>query len=74
MTERELQDWMRVHLEDNPSVETEDGDEMAVQSVSTFDDAGLLTRNKGLVIRLEDGSEFQVTIVQSQRARDEDGE
>lgn len=30
-----------------------------------FDEAGLLTRDTGVVIRLANGSEFQITIVQS---------
>lgn len=33
--------------------------------VQTYDNAGIMTYNKGLVITLPDGSEFQVTIVQS---------
>ena len=33
--------------------------------VRTFEDAGVMTYNKGLVISLPDGSEFQLTIVQS---------
>lgn len=33
--------------------------------VETYEEAGLLTRNDGLVIKAEDGSEYQVTIVQS---------
>ena len=33
--------------------------------VQTFEEAGVMTYNKGLVITLPDGSEFQVTIVQS---------
>ena len=33
--------------------------------VQTFDNAGIMTYNKGLVITLPDGTEFQVTIVQS---------
>lgn len=37
-----------------------------IKSISTFDEAGLLTRNKGLVVRFENGDEFQLTIVQSQ--------
>jgi len=36
-----------------------------VESVMTFEEAGILTRNKGLVIRMKDRREFQVTIVQS---------
>ena len=37
--------------------------------VSTFEDVGMLTLNKGLVVRLENGAEFQVTIVQSCNAK-----
>jgi hypothetical protein len=37
-------------------------------SVSTFGEAGLLTSDAGIVLRLEDGTEFQLTIVQSRRA------
>ena len=36
-----------------------------VRSVLTYDEAGMLTRNAGLVVRTSDGSEFQITIVQS---------
>jgi len=34
-------------------------------SVDSFESAGLLTRNDGIVIGLNDGSEFQVTVVKS---------
>lgn len=34
-------------------------------SITTFEDAGVMTRNKGVVLRMEDGSEFQITIVRS---------
>ena len=37
-------------------------DEVEVRS---FEDAGILTHNEGLVLRLPDGSEFQVTVVKS---------
>ena len=33
--------------------------------VRSFADAGVMTYDKGLVLRLPDGSEFQVTIIQS---------
>ena len=33
--------------------------------VRSFSDAGLLTRDAGLVLRLKDGTEFQISIVQS---------
>lgn len=40
-------------------------DDLDVVRVSTFADAGVLTRNSGLVVRLRNGDEFQITIVQS---------
>jgi hypothetical protein len=42
---------------DEPSVE--------IDNIATFEDAGVLTNNKGLVIRLANGREYQVTIVHS---------
>jgi hypothetical protein len=37
--------------------------------VRTFEDAGLLTRARGVVLRLRNGAEFQLTIEQSAAAR-----
>ena len=44
-----------------------DPEEMCLENldVSTYDEAGILTYDKGLVIRLPDGSEYQLTIVRS---------
>ncbi|HOD84367.1 MAG: hypothetical protein BWX88_03447 [Planctomycetes bacterium ADurb.Bin126] len=36
-----------------------------VRRVTTFEEAGILTYNRGLIVRTEDGSEFQITIVRS---------
>lgn len=36
-----------------------------VECIRTYDGVGMLTMNKGLVIGLSDGSEFQVTVVKS---------
>lgn len=36
-----------------------------IRSVLNFDEARMLTNDKGLVVRTSDGSEFQITIVQS---------
>lgn len=43
----------------------EDNDTQNVTAISTFEDAGLMTYDKGLVITMADGSEFQVTITQT---------
>ena len=36
-----------------------------VEMVRTFEEAGILTDDKGLVLRMKDGSEFQITVVRS---------
>ena len=36
-----------------------------ITSIRTFEDAMMLTMNKGLVIKYDDGTEFQLTIVRS---------
>lgn len=47
----------------------EDGDltpaDLGVESVETLEDAGVFTKNRGLVVRLRNGREFQVTVVRS---------
>jgi len=40
--------------------------------VQTFQEAGLLTRDEGLVIRLPDGNEFQITVVQSKLSKEDE--
>lgn len=36
-----------------------------ITRICTFEEAGVMSYNKGIVIRYEDGTEFQVTVVQS---------
>jgi len=36
-----------------------------VRRVQTFEEAGVLTANRGVVVRTEGGEEFQITVVQS---------
>jgi hypothetical protein len=43
----------------------EGAEAFADAEVRTFDEAGILTSNLGLVVRLADGAEFQITIVRS---------
>lgn len=56
MTEKEVQDLLQMLLEE----ELSEG-----ARVRSFEEAGVLTRDAGLVVRLPDGSEFQITIVRS---------
>jgi hypothetical protein len=58
---------MAEHIEDAIYNREEDVkfDGPYVDDITTFEDFGMLTKNKGLVIKMEDGSEFQITIVKS---------
>jgi hypothetical protein len=40
-------------------------DQDEIRSIMTFEEAGMLTKDKGLLARTRDGDEFQITIVQS---------
>ena len=54
-----LSDVLETYLDlddDNPS---------PIDNITTFNHAGILTMNEGLVIRLTSGEEFQLTIVRS---------
>ena len=51
------------HDEGEP-VDVPDGIE-ELNAIRTYTEAGVMTSNPGLVLFLDDGSEFQVTIVQS---------
>ena len=65
MDEQTFQDSLKEILE---SLEEQDCiSELEVRRVSTFEEAGVMTRNAGLVVRLKDNSVFQVTIVQDHR-------
>ena len=43
----------------------DDGEPAAIRSLLTFDSAGVMTMNSGLVVRMVDGSEYQITVVRS---------
>lgn len=57
MTAKEFEQMlMEVLLDEADNVE-------GIASVTTFDEDGLMTRDRGLVIEMEDDSTFQMTIV-----------
>ena len=61
ITEETLQDGLMDLIREGESFEI-DWENIRV---STYENAGVMTYNKGLVLTLPDGSEFQLTIVQS---------
>jgi hypothetical protein len=46
-----------------------DEDEIPLRRVDSFEDVGILTTDAGLVLTMKDGSEFQITVVQSREGR-----
>lgn len=44
-------------------------DEFPLEGVASFEEAGVMTYNRGVVLRMEDGAEYQLTIVQSAQPR-----
>ena len=72
MKDTQLQQSLKTLLEEISYMDTDDLDQFdmpeelaGIERVSTFDEAGVLTRDAGLVITTNDASEFQLTIVQS---------
>lgn len=74
VSEEEFQNWLEIvfdHLatidedENEPVDYDEEGNGIYPDGARTFDSVGMLTLNKGLVVTLSDGSEFQLTIVKS---------
>jgi len=43
--------------------------DQTVANVATYREAGIMSGNAGIVVTMKDGSEFQVTVVQSRPAR-----
>lgn len=63
MNEKTIEDALNLLISGELDlVDTALGEE---SNIKTYAEAGILTRDSGLVLRMEDGSEFQITIKQS---------
>ncbi|MCR9292065.1 MAG: hypothetical protein NXI32_05050 [bacterium] len=73
MTEEKLQNLLRDLMSaEEIGLNEDDVNDLAGElqgKARTFSDHGVLTNNKGIVVEFEDGSEFQITIVQSKGSR-----
>ena len=67
MTPRELEAWIKDAIEEVLAELLEER-----IRVETFEVAGVLTTDRGLVVGFEDGSEIQLTLVRSRRERNDD--
>lgn len=65
MTEHAMETWLQGVIESAADAPEGESHEIQAERVTPFEEAGLLTRNRGLLVRLSDGSEFQITIVKS---------
>ena len=61
-TDETLQNGLRDLIEGNPN---DDDILWENMQVSTFEESGVMTYDKGLVIRLPDGIEYHLTLIQS---------
>ncbi len=61
MPEKKFQDLLQAILRDDLEVEPR----YYVSSVRTFEEAGVSTEDRGLVVTMSDGSEYQLTIIKS---------
>jgi len=59
MNESGFETWLR------EAVNLMNEEDPEIERIDTFEEAGVLTRNKGLVVRAIDGREFQITVIQS---------
>ena len=61
-----FQDLLQAILHDDLEVEPQ----YYIKSVRTFEEAGVPSEDRGLVVTMSDGSEYQITIVKSRGSRD----
>ena len=63
MTEKEMEDYLAEAIDLRNA--DDDFDLEHNIRILTYEEAGIMTYNKGLVLRTPDGDEFQITIVKS---------
>ena len=63
MNEKVIREALEMLLAGELSLEDTDLDE--ARSILSFEDAGVLTSDEGLVLKMANGTEFQITIRQS---------
>jgi len=61
LTERRLEEHLVNYFERRAE------NSASIDGARSYSDAGVLTGNRGLVLRLANGQEFQITIIESMR-------
>ena len=57
-----IADYLIYLIQQDEQPWSDDGDKPTVRS---FEEAGVMTRNAGLVLRTPDGQEFQISVIKS---------
>lgn len=73
MTEERFQEMLQALIDEISYLDETDRQEYSLEDYAdlqdadtrSFEQSGLLTNNKGIVVSLSDGSEFQLTIIRS---------
>lgn len=68
MNEIELENEL-IALLDYAGVDDTISESLEGNSQISFEDAGVLTHNRGFIMKLQDGSEFHITIYQSKESK-----
>ena len=58
-TEQQMQDYLKEVLIWSSQEDNE------IKTIDTFEEMGVMTNNKGLLVRMQDGSRFQLVVVKS---------
>ena len=68
MDSRQFLDALRDVLAETDDA-SDELNQQTIRRIDSFEDVGMLTRDAGLVVRMVDGSEFQLTVVKSRTER-----
>jgi len=64
MNEKEMRDFLEEAISCLEDLTEEEERETKINRIETFKDAGILTMDEGLVLKMKDGTKFYLTIKQ----------
>ena len=64
MNEKEMRDFLEEAISCLEDLTKEEERETKINRIETFKDAGILTMDEGLVLKMKDGTKFYLTIKQ----------
>lgn len=64
MNEHDMQSWLWDAIGEHDPLKMGDDEAPISDTIKSYQEAGVMTNNKGLVVTMSDGTQFQLTIVQ----------